>query len=325
VGKRTIVTGATGFVGANLVRRLLHDSHEVHVLVRRSRSEWRIAEIAREIQVHETDLTDREQVRRTVNAVRPDWLLHLAAYGAYTQQADADQIVHTNINGSMALMDACAEAGVEAFVQTGSSSEYGWKDHAPHEDERVEPNSVYAISKAASTHYCQMLARMRDLNAITLRLYSIYGPYEEPTRLVPTILIYGNRGGLPPLVSPKTARDYVYVEDAVDAIMHVAGAAGIPRGSVYNLCTGIQTELATLVAHARELLKIPAVPVWGTMPPRPWDTDVWVGDPSTMENETGWRATTSLREGLERTLQWLRGSPGQLAFYERQILRRNRY
>lgn len=323
MSKRALVTGAAGFVGANLVRRLLRDGHEVHVLVRGPAPAWRLAGIEREIHPHETDVTDREQVRGSVGSVRPDWVFHLAAYGAYSRQADAERIVQTNVVGCMALLDACAETGVEAFVQSGSSSEYGWKGHAAREEERIEPNSVYAIAKAAATHYCQFLARQRDLNAITLRLYSIYGPFEEPTRLVPTLLAYGIRGALPPLVSPKTARDYVYVEDAVDALVSVAGAAGIARASVYNVCSGIQTSLAGMVEHTRQILNIQAEPVWGTMPPRSWDSDIWVGDPSAMRRDTGWSATTHVRGGLERTLQWLRESPGQLAFYEEQIFRRD--
>ena len=102
----------------------------------------------------------------------------------------------------MTLLDACAEAGVEAFVYTGSSSEYGYKDHPPREDEMLEPNSHYAITKAAATHYCQFVAVQHDINAIAVRLYSIYGPFEDPSRLMPTLIDHGLRGTLPPLVSP---------------------------------------------------------------------------------------------------------------------------
>jgi nucleoside-diphosphate-sugar epimerase len=321
MSKRVIITGATGFVGANLVRRLLRDNHEIHALVRPLRPDWRIVDLANRIHRYAVDVTDRGQVRDLVHAVRPHWVFHLAAYGAYSQQKDAEQIVHTNIIGSMVLLEACADAGVESFIQAGSSSEYGWKNHAPSEEERIEPNSVYAISKAAATHYGQLLARQRNINAITLRLYSIFGPYEEPTRLIPTLLIHGLRSGLPKLVSPGTARDFVYIDDAVDALVHVASMEGVAPGAVYNVCTGTQTDLSTAVACVQELLPIREDPEWGTMPPRFWDTHVWVGDPSRMSRETGWKATTSFRQGLELTIRWFRNYPEQLAFYEEQLFR----
>lgn len=318
---RVIVTGATGFVGANLVRRLLRDGHEVHLLVRKERQNWRIEEIQGAVRMHEVDIAHRAQIRETVQAIRPNWVFHLAAYGAYSYQTEVERILATNTAGSIALLDACAEIGVEAFIHTGSSSEYGLKGHGAREDDLLEPNSAYAVSKAAATHYGQFLARKQNLNAITVRLYSIYGPYEEPTRLVPTLLIHGLNSGWPPLVSPRTARDFVYVDDAVDGMIRIAGLSGLRPGSVYNLCSGVQTDLATVVAHTRSLLRIAAEPVWASMESRSWDTDIWVGDPSKTLQETGWRTETSLTDGLERTLKWLAENPARRAFYAARVLK----
>src|ERR1044071_5367346 len=141
--KRALITGGTGFVGANLVRRLLNDGHEVHLLVRTERQMWRIQDIQEQMRLHETELHDRTSVLKEVQSIRPDWVFHLAAHGAYSWQTDAERIIATNVNGTLALADACVAAGVEAFVHSGSSSEYGLKDHPSQEDERIEPNSVY--------------------------------------------------------------------------------------------------------------------------------------------------------------------------------------
>jgi dolichol-phosphate mannosyltransferase len=213
------------------------------------------------------------------------------------------------------LLDACRVSGVEAFVQTGSSSEYGYKDHPASEVELLQPNSHYAITKAAATHYCQFAARSTGVNAVTVRLYSVYGPYEEPARLIPTLIVHGLRGQLPPLVSPATARDFVYVDDAVDAMLHFAAAPPLPPGTVLNVCSGKQTTLASAVAIARKLMRIPSDPVWSSMSARSWDTDVWVGSPSAAEREIGWRARFDLETGMQRTIDWLRAHPGWLAFY----------
>jgi dolichol-phosphate mannosyltransferase len=317
--KRVLITGGTGFVGANLARRVLRDGHEIHLMVRPSRPFWRLDEIAADVRLHQADLEDREAVRSVVSEVKPDWVFHLAAYGAYPTQTGFERMVATNLTGSVALLDACRESEVEAFVQTGSSSEYGYKDHRASEDELLQPNSHYAITKAAATHYCQFAARTTGLNAVTLRLYSVYGPYEEPARFIPTLIVHGLRGRLPPLVSPSTARDFVYVEDAVDAMLRVAAAPPVERGTVLNVCSGSQTTLASAVAIARRLMQIPADPAWSSMSARSWDTDIWVGSPAAAEREIGWRARFDFETGMQHTIDWFRHHPEWLRFYAARI------
>lgn len=316
--KRSLVTGATGFVGANLVRRLIRDGHEAHLIVRPAHQSWRLDGIRDDVQLHEAVLADRESVRGIVNSAKPDFVFHLAAYGAYPQQTGIERMTETNLLGAAALIDACVEVGIEAFVQTGSSSEYGYKDREASEDDRLDPNSHYAITKAAATHYCQFTARARDFHAVTLRLYSIYGPYEEPSRLIPTLILRGLEGKLPLLVAPDTARDFVYVDDAVQAMLDVASSSSLPRGSVYNVCSGRQSSLRDVVSIMRGILNIDEEPVWSTMERRSWDTNVWVGSPARIERETGWRAATSIEDGFRRTVRWFMDCPEMQNFYARR-------
>lgn len=312
MSERVLVTGASGFVGANLARRLLHDGHDVHLLLRPSYTPWRIEEIRHEVRVHVAELTDGEAVDAVVREVRPSWVFHLATHGAYSSQMDVAQIAQTNVLGTIALVEACLKTGFAAFVNTGSSSEYGRKDHAPKETEWLEPNSHYAVTKAAATLYCRYTAQARGVHLPTLRLYSVYGPYEEPTRLIPTLLRRGLAGELPPLVSPDTSRDYVYVDDVVDAYLLAATCQGQEPGAVYNVGTGAQTTLREVVEIARHLLSIEAEPQWGTMPGRIWDTDVWVSDPSAIRQALGWQPRHTLEAGLRRFVDWLRDRPARL-------------
>src|ERR1700733_2363885 len=183
--KRVLITGASGFVGANLARRLLRDGHAVWLLLRESHQPWRLEEIVSDCRVATGDITDRDAVRRAFVEASPEWVFHLAAFGAYSSQTGFDRMNAVNLMGAVTLLDAAAASGIECFVQSGSSSEYGYKPAAAREHDLLQPNSHYAITKAAATHYCQFTACKSGMKAVTLRLYSIYGPWEEPTRLIP--------------------------------------------------------------------------------------------------------------------------------------------
>lgn len=308
--KRVLLTGATGFVGANLARRMLADGHEVHISIRPESRRWRIEEIEARVRVHATDLSSRDSVDRLVSDVRPEWIFHLAAYGSYSSQTDIDRMVATNVLGTTHLVEACARSGFEAFVHAGSSSEYGFKDHPPSEEEWLEPNSHYAVTKASATLFCRYTAQKQNLPITTLRLYSVYGPYEEPTRFLPTLIREGLAGRLPPLVNPDVARDFLYTEDALEAFRLAAEkAAALPRGSVYNVGTGVQTSIRQVVEVARRTLDVSDEPRWGSMPDRQWDTGVWIADNRKIVRELGWTARVSFSQGFGKMAEWLRENP----------------
>src|SRR5512139_470619 len=109
--KRVILTGGTGFVGANLARRLLREGHELHVLVRPGYQPWRIEEIRADVRLHELHLRESATGSTVVRRIRPDWVFHLAVHGGYSWQTDWEQMVRTNIEGTMSLVSACLETG----------------------------------------------------------------------------------------------------------------------------------------------------------------------------------------------------------------------
>lgn len=308
--KRVLLTGAGGFVGANLARRLLGDGHDVHAAVRGGSDLWRLEGVRGQLELLELDLRDGAAVRDRVGRLAPEWVFHLAAHGAYSWQRGFDEMVEANLLGTMALLQSALDAGCEAFVGAGSSSEYGFKDHAPSEDEGLEPNSHYAITKAGASTVCRYVARRREAHVVTLRLYSVYGPWEEPGRLLPTLIATGLEGGLPPMVDPETARDFVHVDDVVEAFLLAASAGGLEPGAIYNVGSGVQVSMRELVALARRLMGVETEPEWGSMESRAWDTTVWVADPARIRRELGWQPRLSLEGGLGAMIEWVRESPG---------------
>jgi UDP-glucose 4-epimerase len=314
--KRVLITGATGFVGANLCRRLLQEGHEVHCLVRPGYTGWRIEEIRPEIQLHSVELSDAAALEPLIAAIRPDWIFHLATFGAYSWQSDVRQIVQTNVVATTTLVEACLKSGFEIFINTGSSSEYGFKDHAPLESESIDPNSYYAVTKASATYFCRYSAARHHAAIPTLRLYSVYGPYEEPGRLIPQVILRGLRGELPPLANPQIARDYIYTRDVEDVYLKLAALGARAGGEVYNLGTGVQTSLAEVAELSRRVFDLAVLPQWGSLPAREWDTSVWRADIHKLSAALDWTPTFDFETGFRRTLDWFREDPRRVRDYQ---------
>jgi nucleoside-diphosphate-sugar epimerase len=300
-----LVTGASGFVGNCVVRRLLAAGHRVQVLLRAEAKTWRLRGILEHVEVQRADICDAAAVRAALLAAKPQAVLHLATYGAYESQADARRILETNVLGSNNLFEASLAAGAKLIVNAGSSSEYGYRNEAMRESDTLAPNSVYAVAKAAQTHLCSLLAKTSGGAMVTFRLFSVYGPWEEPARLLPT-LIRRARAGLPlEMVAPETARDFVCVEDVLDALLGFERLAGV-RGEVYNLGSGVESTMRDVVAAVQAAVGSKSEVRWGGMKARKWDTARWQADIGKARAELGWSPKYTLREGVARMAEWMK-------------------
>lgn len=305
-----LVTGAGGFVGACVVRSLLGRGHAVHATARPGSDSWRLAGVDGRVAVHRVDLADPIAVGGLFRDVKPRAVVHLAAHGAYERQTDFRAIVRDNLLAGYNLLEAAQAVGVLAFSSAGSSSEYGFKAEPMRETDRLEPNSYYAIAKAATTHLCSLMARRGEMGLAVFRLFSVYGPFEEPTRLVPTLIRRARAGEPLEMVSPDVARDFVYINDVVDALTDFEAVARL-RGDVINLGTGVETTLRQVVGLVLELTGSRSEVRWGAMRARQWDTDRWVADPSLAYALLGWRPRFDLRRGLAETAAWMDSVGGE--------------
>ncbi len=319
--KVVLITGATGFIGANLARRLVSDGHYVHLLVRKKTNQfpWRITEINDQVILDFYTPAESDSIDRVFAEVKPQWVFHLAAHGAYSWQQDRAQILESNYILTSRILDAAVEHSIESLVNTGTSSEYGQKNHAPKEDEPLNPVSYYAATKAGATHLCRYIAGAHNINMPTLRLYSCFGPYEQPNRLMTNLVACGNEGRWPAFVNENCAHDFVYVEDVVDAYMLAAKrklSQNCDPGAIYNVGTGVQTTLKEVVQVAASLMNIEAKPTFGSMPNRSWDAEVWVCDHARITAELGWRPQHNFEEGLKKMVDWYRQSSHLHSMYK---------
>lgn len=306
-GERVLVTGAGGFIGANLVRALLTTGAEVWCLTRPSpRVPWRLKEAADDIRLLPVGLERYPDLRAALREANPSLIYHLAAYGNSSRHRSVSRMIAVNIRGTDNLLRSAAEAGCRRLIHTGSSSEYGFLDRPLAEEELPRPMSHYAVSKLAATNLCRYYARMRGLPALTLRLFSVYGPFEDPRRFIPVAVRAALSGRPLPLTGGDEAHDFVYVGDVVEALLLAAGLED-PGGGVINICGGRQWTNLEVAREIERVLgrKIDLRP--GEYPPRSWDSPVWVGERKLAKKLLNWEPRTTLAAGLKLTAAWIRG------------------
>lgn len=295
-----LVSGAGGFVGVHVLDALSAGRDDVIGFGTRPRP-WR----------HEATGSLRYEavepggLGEFLDRHRPRTIINLAAAGAYPFQNDSYRIPDVNVGMVDQLARWCG-ANSAALIHAGSSSEYGTNCAGPAEDAVAAPNSLYAVTKLAATNLLEDYARRDGLRARVLRLYSVYGPLEEPRRLVPEIVRRVRAGELPPFADPKTTRDFVFIDDVVDAFVAAALSAHDPQGSafrLYNVASGEATSMVEVAQAVTEEFQIAAEPVFSTVM-RSWDLADWYGDPRRIDAELGWRAAVGFREGLRLTADW---------------------
>jgi len=303
-----MVLGAGGFIGANLFRTLSRVREDCYAVTHQPRLPYRLLDLPKE-RILRGDVTDPNSLAALFDRYAPRTIFNLSTYGGFEDQDEIERIFETNIMGLMNLATIAEKKGFAALVQGGSSSEYGLNCKAPKESDELTPNSPYAVSKVASSYYLKYLGRVKDLPVVHLRYYSVYGPDESPSRVIPTLLRHGMEKRFPSLVNPGISRDYVYIDDAVGATI-LAATKGVERhrGESLNIASGRKTTLKELVGKVQDLCGIPGEPAWGTMRDRSWDLTEWYGDPSKAETILGWKAVTPLEEGLRKELEWLKVS-----------------
>jgi dolichol-phosphate mannosyltransferase len=299
-----LVTGASGFVGANLYTLLATVRDDVFAVVNREKG-WRLADVNDE-RVIAVNLNDFAATKNLVNSVAPQTVFDCVAYGAYSFEEDTNLIYQTNFQAIVNLVSLLAAQPFSAYIHAGSSSEYGTNCAAPSEDSVCEPNSPYAVSKVALAGYLRFMGKQREFPCINLRLYSVYGPLEDTSRLIPNLLRQALAGKLPPFVDRRTSRDFIHVDDVCAAFIMAAVKMhpGI-RGENFNIGTGIKTTIDELANTTRRVFNVAAEPQFGTMEGRAWDLTDWYADPRKAIEQLGWKPIVTLEQGLCSTAEWV--------------------
>jgi len=306
--KKIIITGSTGFIGANLLHRLANNSNDIHIIIRKTSNIWRISDIVDKVNKHFCDLIDREGIKKLVSEIKPQIIFHLAIYGGYPFQKEPVKIISTNFMGTVNLLDACVDVGFECFVNTGSSSEYGIKNKPMSESDLLEPINDYGVAKAAATLYCRAVGKRENLPIFTLRLFSPYGYYEEPTRLIPYLITSCLGKKDLKLASPYAVRDFNFIEDVIDAYIKIINKReSISSGDIFNVGNGEQHSVQEIFELVKRLIGYRKEPHWGKAKMRDSDkARIWMADNSKIKKIIGWKPMHNIESGLKKTIAWFK-------------------
>ncbi|HYK91284.1 MAG TPA: SDR family oxidoreductase [Acidobacteriota bacterium] len=308
------VTGGAGFIGSNLAQHLASQGYPVVIIDNLlTGNEQNLEGWSGKpgVEVLRMDINETDRLRQAFRGVR--YVFHQAAIPSVPRSiADPQATEHSNISGTLSVLVAARDAGVQRVVAASSSSVYGDDPCLPKKEERVgRPLSPYALSKTVTEGYCRLFHQLFGLETACLRYFNVFGPRQDPKSEYSAVIPrFSTRllAGKPPTVygDGEQSRDFTFVANVVDANWR---AATHPKaaGEVFNIGCGIQTSLNQLIQYMNQIL--------GTNCPaqyelaRAGDVRHSVADVGKARRLIDYSPEISLQDGLEKVLSWYRSRP----------------
>lgn len=301
--KRAVITGAGGFIGRNLTKRLLQEHVQVYGIDVESAQERILVE--EEVTPLCVDIGEKRQLTAILKVAKPDVFYHLAWAGVSTDVKNEVGMQMSNIPLAITVLEACAEAGCGHVIIPGSASEYAYCGQTIDGQNAPAPGDAYAASKAAAQVLCQWYARQHGLNLNWLLIGSIYGPGRNDSNILTYTIKALLRGEEPKYSKLEQMWDYIYIDDLIEAL-YLLGLHGKPDG-VYPLGSGQARPLAEYIRQIQaEIapdapLGIGALPYkFGSKP------DNSVLDIRRLREDTGFAPRVTFEEGIERTIRYFK-------------------
>ena len=293
--QKVLVTGASGFIGTHLCRRLLKEGAEVYGISRNIQDgdyntlHW-----------YQGDLADMETVRKIISNIKPNIIFHLASFVSGSRNIEhVVPIFQNNLVSTLNLLTVATTIGCNRIIIAGSMEETN-SNYT-----EVIPQSPYAAAKLACSAYARMFHALYHTPVVIARLFMVYGPDQKDlNKLIPYVILSLLSGKIPKLSSGQRLVDWIYIDDVINGLLAIAKAQNI-EGSMIDLGTGSLVAVRNVVENLFKLIDPKARPSFGGLQDRPMETEIFANVNETY-SKIGWKSMISLEKGLEFTIDWYR-------------------
>lgn len=305
--ERILITGATGFIGSHLTRKLMEEGFKVGIIKRENSNVWRIRDLVNKISIYNADLRDIDKIFEAFFHFKPDVIFHLATYYAIEHEPqEVSLMVDTNILGTINLLEASKKFNVKLFVNTSSCFVYQESKNKLRENSELSPLNLYALTKIQAEQACSFYTKKHGLRTITFRLFSPYGPADHERRLIPYAIKNFIEEKKLRLTTGKQKWDFVYIDDIVDAYLKLLNIPNLPiKHEIFNIGTGNAISIREVISRLKEIIGSDIEPEWGVIPHR--KNEIWFlcADINKTKDFLKWKPKILiLQKGLEITVNW---------------------
>jgi len=299
---RIFLTGATGFVGSFVLRKLLSTGeHEISVLIRNPKKAWRIKDLLDKVEVVKGQLDKFSMIKSDLKDFFPEAIVHLAWEGVSGAERN-DSSQWSNIIHTMKLVELANELNVKTFIGIGSQAEYGPCQNKIDESTATKPTTIYGASKLASQLLSERLCSQFEIRYAWLRLFSSFGPADNSEWLIPYLIRSLIAKERPKLTEGEQLWDYIFVEDVASAIatvLELKNATG-----VFNLGSGDVYKLRNIIEKIRDLIDSNLPLGFGEVDYRSDQVMHLQADISKLNKATGWLPKSDFNSAIKKTVDW---------------------
>jgi nucleoside-diphosphate-sugar epimerase len=302
---KVLIFGSSGFVGSNVTRYFTNNGEEVHVCLRNDSNTWRIGDLLENLIIHRGDLSSTDNIESIISSVQPDVVINCTGIVAGFGVEDQEGVIQKNLVNTVNLVNTCVKLNVNQLLNTGSAYECGFSNNPIVGNECSNaPIGLYGIAKKAEREYIDMIAQKFEKKYVTLRLFTPFGYFDSPIRLIPYIILSLANNRTPHIKNPFSGRDFIFIED-VSKIYYALSKKPevIDNKTIFNLGTGKMTKVTEIAKYLFNLGNVNYVESTIDMDGSAEYLYAGLGETSKILSELN-ITFTPLAEALRRTYDW---------------------
>jgi len=305
-GTKVLVTGASGFIGSHLVKRLLKENADVHIILRKSSDLNRRSEVENKIMINYGNITDYNFVRETINTLKPKKIFHLAGYLKRDTALESLKInIKINFFGTLNILKSLQGENIERFIFISTSEGYIPGKPPFREEQRRSPVSSYSASKICAENLCELFSNTYKIPVVILRPFQVYGSGQGRGMIIPDMILSLLNDIPIKITKGEQTRDFIHIDDVVESLILAAVKKGA-IGQTFNVCSGVEYKVKDLALKISNLVGGELKPIIGGLPYRKNEIWRYFGDNTRIRKKLGWKPVVPIEEGLKKTVGWYR-------------------